>query len=158
MVILVVYVYARLLQIFYRLKEGTICPYLADACCDQFQASKPFCISNMYSFSQQSIGRQRSCKSAIVPHYFQRQLKDSQDTHTRIDVRMRNKRCLITGQAAVSRARGGNFNRLEVAHIFPLMAVNIAIIELSKHLFTSHFPNVGGLDTAYSTICSISSV
>lgn len=42
---------------------------------------------------------------------------------TRIDVRMRDRRCLVTGQAAVKRARGGNFTGLEVAHIFPLMGV-----------------------------------
>jgi len=47
----------------------------------------------------------------------------SRDTQTRIDVRMRDKRCLVTGQAAVGRARGGNFTGFEVAHIFPLMAV-----------------------------------
>jgi hypothetical protein len=37
---------------------------------------------------------------------------------------MRDKRCLITGQAAAKRARGGNFTGLEVAHIFPLMGVS----------------------------------
>ena len=37
---------------------------------------------------------------------------------------MRDKRCLVTGQAAVKRARGGNFTGLEVAHIFPLMGVD----------------------------------
>ena len=36
---------------------------------------------------------------------------------------MRDKRCVITGQAAVKRGRGGNFTGLEVAHIFPLMGV-----------------------------------
>ena len=36
---------------------------------------------------------------------------------------MRDKRCLITDQSAVKRARGGNFTGLEVAHIFPLMGV-----------------------------------
>jgi hypothetical protein len=30
---------------------------------------------------------------------------------------------MITGQAAVPRARGTNFTGLEVAHIFPLMGV-----------------------------------
>jgi len=45
------------------------------------------------------------------------------NTKTRLDVRMRDKCCLITGQAAVKRARGGNFTGLEVAHLFPLMGV-----------------------------------
>lgn len=49
----------------------------------------------------------------------------TRNTGTRIAVRMRDKRCLITGQAAVKRARGGNFTGLEVAHIFPLMGVGI---------------------------------
>jgi len=49
----------------------------------------------------------------------------TRNTGTRIAVRMRDKRCLVTGQAAVKRARGGNFTGLEVAHIFPLMGVGI---------------------------------
>jgi hypothetical protein len=48
-----------------------------------------------------------------------------QNTRTRIAVRMRDRRCLITGQPAIERARGGNFTGLEVAHIFPLMGVGI---------------------------------
>jgi len=50
--------------------------------------------------------------------------KESRDTKTRIDVRMRDRCCLVSGQAAVKRARGGNFVGLEVAHIFPLKGVN----------------------------------
>lgn len=46
---------------------------------------------------------------------------------------MRDKRCLVTGQAAVSRARGGNFTRLEVAHIFPLMAVDNVITDFPHY-------------------------
>jgi len=38
---------------------------------------------------------------------------------------MRDKRCLVTGQAAAKRARGGNFTGLEVAHIFPLMGLGM---------------------------------
>lgn len=49
----------------------------------------------------------------------------SRDTGTRIAVRMRDKRCLVTSQAAVKRARGGNFTGLEVAHIYPLMGVGV---------------------------------
>lgn len=49
----------------------------------------------------------------------------SRNTGTRIAVRMRDKCCLITGQAAVKRARGGNFTGLEVAHIYPLMGVGV---------------------------------
>ncbi|KAF8529602.1 hypothetical protein BU17DRAFT_79619 [Hysterangium stoloniferum] len=47
----------------------------------------------------------------------------SRNTGTRFAVRMRDKCCLVTGQAAVKRARGGNFTGLEVAHIYPLMGV-----------------------------------
>ncbi|KAF8798359.1 hypothetical protein BYT27DRAFT_7218591 [Phlegmacium glaucopus] len=49
--------------------------------------------------------------------------KPPRNTKTRLEVCMRDKCCLITGQAAVKRARGGNFTGLEVAHIFPLMGV-----------------------------------
>ena len=45
-----------------------------------------------------------------------------QNVKTRIDVRMRDRRCLVTNQKAVPREHGGNFTGLEVAHIFPLMA------------------------------------
>ncbi|KAF8522971.1 hypothetical protein BU17DRAFT_44259, partial [Hysterangium stoloniferum] len=48
----------------------------------------------------------------------------------RIAVRMRDKCCLVTGQAAVKRARGGNFTGLEVAHIYPLMS----FILLTSHM------------------------
>jgi hypothetical protein len=52
---------------------------------------------------------------------------------------MRDKRCLITGQAAVKRARGGNFTGLEVAHIFPLMGVGIVSAGLRHGIHPSHF-------------------
>jgi hypothetical protein len=43
---------------------------------------------------------------------------------------MRDKACLITNQAAVQRARGGNFTGLEVAHIFPLSGVESVSVDL----------------------------
>ncbi|KAF8524096.1 hypothetical protein BU17DRAFT_85176 [Hysterangium stoloniferum] len=49
----------------------------------------------------------------------------SRNTGTRIAVRMRDKCCLVTGQAAVKRARGGNFPGLEVAHTYPLIGVGV---------------------------------
>lgn len=55
---------------------------------------------------------------------------------------MRDRRCLVTGQAAVHRTRGGNFTGLEVAHIFPLMGtgpnrVSHGSTDLSRNLFIS---------------------
>jgi hypothetical protein len=84
--------------------------------------------------------------------------EDSQDAQTQIYVRRRDRRCLITGQAAVSRARGGNFTGLEVAHIFPLMAVDDVITTLSGRLFISLFPNVDRLDRTYASLCSKTSI
>lgn len=43
---------------------------------------------------------------------------------------MRDKCCLVTGQAAAKRARGGNFTGLEVAHIYPLMGVGMVSTDL----------------------------
>ena len=60
-----------------------------------------------------------------------------QDTATRIKVRMRDRRCLVTDQEAVHRARGGNFTGLEVAHIFPLMAIGDVNKDFPCHLFAS---------------------
>jgi HNH endonuclease len=62
-----------------------------------------------------------------------------QNTATRIAVRMRDKRCLITGQAAVERARGGNFTGREVAHIYPLMGVGVVSSDLRAGIYSSHF-------------------
>lgn len=77
-----------------------------------------------------------SCWPNLIPANFKRRSRSpsqtctpspsgtpNRNTGTRIAVRMRDKRCLITGQAAVRRSRGGNFTGLEVAHIFPLMGV-----------------------------------
>ena len=55
---------------------------------------------------------------------------------------MRDRRCLVTGQAAVGRDRGGNFTGLEVAHIFPLVGtgrnqVSHGGTDLSRNLFIS---------------------
>ena len=64
-----------------------------------------------------------------------------QNTKTHIDVRKRDRRCLVTGQKAVPRKRGGNFTGLEVAHIFPLMAVGNVSTDFPYHLFISQFLN-----------------
>jgi len=52
------------------------------------------------------------------------------NTATRIAVRMRDRRCVVTGQAAVNRA-GGKCTGLEVArdHIYLLMAVGVVSTE-----------------------------
>jgi hypothetical protein len=50
---------------------------------------------------------------------------------------MRDRCCLITGQAAVKRARGGNFTGLEVAHIFPLMGVGVVSADLCHGIHPS---------------------
>lgn len=50
--------------------------------------------------------------------------KKSRNDHTRNHVRLRDRKCWVTGQAASSRSRGGNFTGIEVAHIFPLMGVD----------------------------------
>jgi len=67
--------------------------------------------------------RSRTASQTCTPSVGATPSKPPRDTKTRIDVRMRDKCCLVTGQAAVKRARGGNFTGLEVAHIFPLMGV-----------------------------------
>ena len=62
-----------------------------------------------------------------------------QNTRTHIAMCMRDKCCLITGQAAVRRSRGGNFTGLEVAHIFPLMGVGSVSRFTFRNLFVLLF-------------------
>lgn len=71
-----------------------------------------------------------------------------QNTTTRIAVRMRDRCCLVTGQAAVKRARGGNFTGLEVAHIFPLLGVGNVGIVLLHEIHSSHFSHAAWMDSA----------
>ena len=61
---------------------------------------------------------------------------------------MRDKCCLVTGQAAVKRARGGNFTGLEVAHIYPLMGVGVVSTDLLHGIYFSHFSHAARMDSA----------
>jgi hypothetical protein len=56
---------------------------------------------------------------------------------------------MVTGQAAVRRTRGGNFTGLEVAHIFPLMAVGNVIAHFAPHLLISLFLTAARLDKSH---------
>jgi len=75
----------------------------------------------MHAFSRRHT---ISCKSPCSG-YYATSTSQIQNAETCIAVRMRDKCCIVTGQAAVKRARGGNFTGLEVAHIFPLMGVGV---------------------------------
>lgn len=66
---------------------------------------------------------------------------------------MRDKCCLVTGQAAVKRARGGNFTGLEVAHIYPLMAVGDVSTDLHHEIYSFHFSHAARMDSAPAGIC-----
>ncbi|TDL20950.1 hypothetical protein BD410DRAFT_840916 [Rickenella mellea] len=52
-----------------------------------------------------------------------RSSRTGRDDKTRRHVRMRDRRCLVTGQKVPGRERGANFNSMQSAHIFPLMGV-----------------------------------
>lgn len=54
---------------------------------------------------------------------------------------------VVTAQAAVKRARGGTFTGLEVAHIYPLMAVGVVSTDLCHRIHLSHLLHIGRLDT-----------
>ena len=62
---------------------------------------------------------------------------ENADTKTHIDVQMRDRHCLVTNQKAIPHVHGGNFTGLEVAHIFPLMAVGNVSKCFPHHLFFS---------------------
>jgi hypothetical protein len=65
-----------------------------------------------------------------------------QNMKTVTDVRMRDRKCLATGQEVMDRQRGANFTGFEVAHIHPMMGVNnvsdYGLGELWFHLTTGN--------------------
>ncbi|KAF8512698.1 hypothetical protein JB92DRAFT_266126 [Gautieria morchelliformis] len=61
----------------------------------------------------------------LITAKFKRRSPSPSQTCTPSPSRTLTRCCVVTGQAAVQRARGGNFTGLEVAHIFPLMGVGI---------------------------------
>ena len=112
-----------------------------------FVASWPILKST--NFKRRSRSPSQTCTpspsgrpSRVRPQFFFlsfRFWQQIQDTGTCVAVCMRDKGCLITGQEAVKRARGGNFTGLEVAHIFPLMGVCIVSTDLCHRIHSSHF-------------------
>src|SRR5260221_14671206 len=79
-----------------------------------------------------------------------------QDTATRVAV---DKRCVVTGPTVVKRARGGNSTGLEVAHIYPLMAVGVVNTDLCHRIHLSHLLHIGRLDrTETARTCSDTSI
>jgi len=96
------------------LKEGHYMIYLYDPQRDNFLSVWPSLAATHFKRRSRSPSQTCTPSPGGTP---------SRNTGTRLAVRMRDKRCLVTGQAAAKRARGGNFTGLEVAHIFPLMGV-----------------------------------
>ncbi|KAF8510738.1 hypothetical protein BU17DRAFT_97851 [Hysterangium stoloniferum] len=97
-------------------KEGHYMIYLYDTRYKKFVSAWPELV--LAEFKRRSRSASQTCTPSPSG-------TPSRNTGTRIAVRMRDKYCLVTGQAAVKRARGGNFTGLEVAHIYPLMGVGV---------------------------------
>jgi hypothetical protein len=70
---------------------------------------------------------------------------------------MRDKSCVVTGQAAVPRTRGPNFTGLEVAHIYPLMGVGVVSTDLRHRIYSSHFLYADWMDRNPVRICPVPS-